>query len=616
MALYKKISLIFAAMLAGITLGGYLVLSGTLIPAFDDLEARAASQDLARARNGLVGISEVLASTTIDWGQWDEAHLYMQGKNPGFAAANLEAASLTALDINLMVFFDSARNLRWGMYVDIESGDTLPVNEALIDADLMQSLQEHDSNTSAIEGLVVSQLGPMLISSRPIVRSDTSGSIEGTIVVGRLLDERRIARLSRAAEVDVNLVPADFLVGNATPAGSDPMFGPVETSIVEERRTAQQALYDLFANPVAVLGVSAPRDVYALGQRTARSVLLMFAGLGAATIIALAFLLRHMVLQPVATLRNAMTSIESSKEMSSRVHLERDDEIGDVAKSFNTMLDALENLKRQHVDQSFKAGMAEVAAGVLHNVRNSLMPVLNNVAAARDLLGHRSNGNVERAICELESDDVAPDRRSKLLQFLQSNAADAAADVNVIDESLAQAMVQLDQVASILNEQEKYTNAKPVLEKLNLTELLTEAVNIVPVVGDTRIDIAIDDSASDLKVRGHRTGLLQVIGNVLVNAYEAIRRHGTSTGRISISAAGNKKGADHQVQLTIKDNGVGVDSASLEHLFDRGFSTKEGSGGLGLHWSANALASMNGKIVAHSDGRGRGTEFQITLEAA
>ena len=72
------------------------------------------------------------------------------------------------------------------------------------------------------------------------------------------------------------------------------------------------------------------------------------------------------------------------------------------------------------------------------------------------------------------------------------------------------------------------------------------------------------------------------------------------------------------VRLTVRDNGSGFDAALAERLFQRGFTSKAGgdTSGLGLHWCANAVAGMGGRILAESRGAGQGAEFHILLPAA
>jgi two-component system NtrC family sensor kinase len=70
--------------------------------------------------------------------------------------------------------------------------------------------------------------------------------------------------------------------------------------------------------------------------------------------------------------------------------------------------------------------------------------------------------------------------------------------------------------------------------------------------------------------------------------------------------------------VTVRDNGSGFDGEMKTQIFQRGYTskTKGSTTGLGLHWCANAVASMGGKISAESAGAGQGAEFHVLLPAA
>jgi signal transduction histidine kinase len=68
----------------------------------------------------------------------------------------------------------------------------------------------------------------------------------------------------------------------------------------------------------------------------------------------------------------------------------------------------------------------------------------------------------------------------------------------------------------------------------------------------------------------------------------------------------------------VRDNGTGFGEDVRNRVFQRGFTSK-GQGdtkGLGLHWCANAVAGMGGRIFADSEGEGHGAEFHVLLPAA
>jgi sensor histidine kinase regulating citrate/malate metabolism len=67
--------------------------------------------------------------------------------------------------------------------------------------------------------------------------------------------------------------------------------------------------------------------------------------------------------------------------------------------------------------------------------------------------------------------------------------------------------------------------------------------------------------------------------------------------------------------LRCADDGVGIASDCLERIFDKGYSTKsrQTNFGIGLHWCANALAALGGRVWATSEGLGRGACIHVLL---
>ena len=108
------------------------------------------------------------------------------------------------------------------------------------------------------------------------------------------------------------------------------------------------------------------------------------------------------------------------------------------------------------------------------------------------------------------------------------------------------------------------------------------------------------------------------MGNLILNAYESIQRSGIAAGQISLVATDELVGERPMVRVTVSDNGSGFDNDVRERIFQRGFTSKTqgDANGLGLHWCANAVAGMGGRIFAESDGQGHGAEFHVLLPAA
>jgi two-component system NtrC family sensor kinase len=69
------------------------------------------------------------------------------------------------------------------------------------------------------------------------------------------------------------------------------------------------------------------------------------------------------------------------------------------------------------------------------------------------------------------------------------------------------------------------------------------------------------------------------------------------------------------LHLHCKDDGVGIAAANLQRVFDKDFSTKprDTNYGIGLHWCANAIGALGGRIWAVSDGPGLGASMHLML---
>lgn len=115
---------------------------------------------------------------------------------------------------------------------------------------------------------------------------------------------------------------------------------------------------------------------------------------------------------------------------------------------------------------------------------------------------------------------------------------------------------------------------------------------------------------ADLEVQADRARLQQVLSNLLVNAVRYTPPNG------SIALAAHRCGGE--VEITITDDGVGIDSADVERIFEPFTRIEQGAGGLGIGLAlVRQLVELHGgSVCARSAGRGRGSTFAIRLPPA
>jgi signal transduction histidine kinase len=98
--------------------------------------------------------------------------------------------------------------------------------------------------------------------------------------------------------------------------------------------------------------------------------------------------------------------------------------------------------------------------------------------------------------------------------------------------------------------------------------------------------------------------ITQAVLNVTLNALQATPPSGTV--RLLVESQGNK------ILIRIRDEGEGIDEATLEKIFDPFFTTREGGTGLGLPISQQILAQHDGRITVERN-RDRGMTFVLEL---
>ncbi len=620
-SLQEKVSLTLLTVIAALALLIYLTLEAVVAPTFDQLELDEARTDLVRAERALQNDLDNLVAITGDWSIWDDAYDYARGEYPAFVDSNLGRPTLTNLGLNLLAVYAVDGQLAWG-YVEFED-DFHDVSElGVLNADAFASdfLIRHDNLAGQIAGFIRTDLGPMMFSSRPIVHTDGSGPIGGTVIMGEFLDESKAAVLRERTEVQLEWAavesPADVhpdleLALNVSGAGSVRH----EKTTTDVYSTA--VLADLFASPLLILKVSTPRSISALGHSTVNTALL-FLGL-AAMIVAIVtwLLLRRIIVQPLASLADHIVGIRKSGDLTHKFDTDRADEIGSLASEFDRLTDELQQARKLLLDQSFKAGKADNAAEVLHNIRNAMTPMINGIDRLSRNFGVTKKLKVEQAIEQLTSPDCPEERAEKLFQYLGSAFSHIEASNADAAENLSVAAKQARQVEAILADQERHAHVEPVVEKLSLDEVLNEAALVLPKGTANPVELDVESEMNAVSVRAHRVSLLQVMGNIILNAYESIERNHTPHGRIEVSFSEETINEQPMIRLMVVDNGCGFDEQTSEKIFQRGFSSKDGNmSGLGLHWCANALAGMGGRIQAESRGPGQGAEFHVLLPAA
>jgi signal transduction histidine kinase len=262
----------------------------------------------------------------------------------------------------------------------------------------------------------------------------------------------------------------------------------------------------------------------------------------------------------------------------------------DLKRSYENLRQAQDELVRSEKLR----GLGQMAAGIAHDLNNTLATIL---------------GQVELLRLQPRSPEVAEG-----LALLQTAATDGAVVVRRLQDFARQKRAEPLQPCDL---------AQIVSETLELTRpRWQEEPRRKGIVIEPEVDLA-----NVPLIQGHPAELREALTNLIFNAVDAMPQGGTLrvAGRVLPPAEGDSLAADPDasgvpqpawVELAVADTGIGIPDAIRGRIFDPFFTTKGFRGtGLGLSVVYGILERHGGRIDVTSV-PGRGTTFRLRLRAA
>jgi signal transduction histidine kinase len=312
-------------------------------------------------------------------------------------------------------------------------------------------------------------------------------------------------------------------------------------------------------------------------QDTERHRLLAIAGAGAVVICgAVIVVLATTINRPMIELQEQMERVGEGDLTASVTFAKRNDEIGDLGRNFNLMVQQLrenrEEIERLHRTQVSRAEhfatLGELATGLAHEIRNPLAGIAGVIEiVGRDLPASSPARSVIKDVRQ-EIDQI-----NRILTDLLGTARPRTAEM-------------------------RQSNLNTTVE--HAVMLARQQVLSKPI----KIEFAPDP---DLPEVDHDSDQIhQVLLNLLLNSVQAIPESGLV--RVAVFAHND----DQEAVITVADTGRGIPAEALPNIFRPFFTTKGNGTGLGLSLARRIVEDHHGRIEVESS-TGKGTTFSVTL---
>ncbi len=261
--------------------------------------------------------------------------------------------------------------------------------------------------------------------------------------------------------------------------------------------------------------------------------------------------------------------------------------------------------------------MAEVATSVLHNVGNVLNSINISTGVIADRLKKSKGARVNDVAALMEQhaanlgDFISNDPKGKQLPGFIKQLGTLFAEENAsILSEVASLAKNVDHVKDIVAMQQSYAKVSGVTEQIKVTDLVEDALRMnasALIRHDVHFFREYAEGLPEIIVEKHK--VLQILVNLIRNAKQACDESGSLDKHLTMRVS---HGSD-RVRIALIDNGVGIRTEHLTHIFNHGFTTKKDGHGFGLHNGALAAKEMGGSLSVLSEGPGKGATFTLEL---
>ena len=276
----------------------------------------------------------------------------------------------------------------------------------------------------------------------------------------------------------------------------------------------------------------------------------------------------------------------------------------------------LDQVHKQLVDASRRAGMAEIATNVLHNVGNVLNSVNVSSALIADKVRASKIVNLGKVadLMRSHADDLAgfftSDAKGKQLPgYLSGLAAHLAEEQEDILHEVGSLVSNIVHIKEIVAMQQSFAKASGVTELLSVADLVEDAARMNSGTM-SRHNVKVLREFNDVApILTEKHKVLQILVNLIRNAKQACEDSGRDDKQIQLRIANG----DGRIKISVIDNGVGIPPENLTRIFNHGFTTKKDGHGFGLHSGALVAKELGGALTVVSEGNGRGAAFTLEL---
>jgi signal transduction histidine kinase len=308
---------------------------------------------------------------------------------------------------------------------------------------------------------------------------------------------------------------------------------------------------------------------------------------------------------PIKKLTNIAKDIADSK---GKKHIDIDvksnDEIGELAKAFEVMVNTLDESRKEIEDFANKLEIeVEKKTKELQEVNKNLQKLVEEkVNEVRDKDKVLVQQSKMAAMGEMIG-AIAHQWRQPLnslalnIQLLEDMVEDGECTQENIEKFVDKNMQTIQFMSQTIDDFRNFFRKDKEAVEFNIKEAILKTINLQKAQLNNH-NIEITTNLIDAYIKGYKNEFMQIILNLISNAKDAILERREKIGDFEGKIEVYNRVLDDKIIVGIKDNGGGIPDEIKERIFEPYFTTKEeGKGtGMGLYMVKEMVERMKGKI--------------------
>ena len=278
--------------------------------------------------------------------------------------------------------------------------------------------------------------------------------------------------------------------------------------------------------------------------------------------------LSNIITKPLELVKKQMGTF-SITHRNDKIKWNKDDEMGDLIKAYNMMIDKAEESTLLMQQQQRQSAWRELAKQVAHDIKNPLTPMKLSIQYLQKLYNEK------------------PEMFGKKWQ-----------------QTAPSLISQIESISTITQELNSYSKPSVKKEKVDLDKCITAAITLFDNIDNVNITY---HSVKQCFVLGEENLFIRIFNNLIKNAVQSF--YNQSEGKIDIAIEENSAG----YTVSVEDNGCGIKEEYKSQVFNTDFTTKSEGGGIGLTIVKIILESYGASISFQSE-ENVGTVFFITFD--